>query len=828
MYIKTTIVLLGLSIASMKCIAQAAKKELVIKRTTAAIKIDGDLSDSAWATAPLATNFVERNPTPFKPEDPANATQMYLLYSDEGIYIGGYFHESNVDSIAKELTGRDGFGNNDFAGIIFDTYDDQLNGFEYFVTPLGEQWDSKMSYGNSEDFAWNSVWESKSKLQKDGWSFEVFLPYSAIRFGKKKVQDWGMNLIRRRQKAAQQLFWQPVDQNINGFLSQEGTLKNLENIKPPLRLQFSPYLSTYINNDGATDKTTTQVNGGMDVKYGISPAFTLDMTLIPDFGQVVSDNRILNLTPFEQKFSENRAFFTEGTELFNKGNLFYSRRIGDSEPIHFYDAYDATGTNESISKNPRGSKLINATKISGRTQKGLGIGILNAITKPQYATIINSVNKEERKFETNPLTNYNVFVLDQTLKYNSSVSFVNTNTWRSGSDYDANVSSFLIDLNDKTNTWNVGGNVSVSNLIGINNKTITGYAHSVYFGKRSGHFTFNIWQNLINAKYEKSDLGYFTNNNTMDQGIWLSYNWNKPTKWYNQVNVALDTWHGRLVSPIDVLKRKEMMYQNTGFSLDGKAQLKNLWWVGITLNGAIKENDFYEPRVYGRFFKNTPRMGLNLWWESNNAKKLSFYGNVFNAGGNVFNRRTRELGLGGKIRFNSKFSLDHFVYITRHRNQQGWAYTGYTGTNDPLADTIIFSRRTVNTTENILSMKYSINNRMGITFRARHYWSKVDPKQFYQLNTDGNFETPAVPFTKNVNQNYNYFSVDMVYNWQFAQGSFFSVVWKDIAETFDRKLDSYGKNFSNTISSPQFNSLSLRVIYFLDYLTLKNRKKKTV
>ena len=269
----------------------------------------------------------------------------------------------------------------------------------------------------------------------------------------------------------------------------------------------------------------------MDVKYGINQAFTLDMTLIPDFGQVQSDNRVLNLTPFEQRFTENRTFFTEGTELFNKGNLFYSRRIG-GEPIHYNEAGNHLQQGDVIIKNPAQSKLINATKISGRTQKGLGIGVLNAITKPQYATVETN-DKGTRQIETDPLTNYNVLVLDQTFKHNSSLSFVNTNTMRSGNDYDANVSSVLFDLNDKTNTWNVGGSVGMSALMNKGGEDILGYNHSLYFGKTSGQFRFNFFQDLSNDKYDKSDLGYFTNNNTMDQGVWLGYSWTEPKSFYN-------------------------------------------------------------------------------------------------------------------------------------------------------------------------------------------------------------------------------------------------------------------------------------------------------
>ena len=122
------------------------------------------------------------------------------MYNNEGIYIGGYLHEKAKDSIASELIGRDGFGNNDFIGVIFDTYHDKLNGFEYFVTPLGEQMDAKVSPSGGEDFSWNAVWQSKSKLQADGWSFEMFIPYSAIRFGKEKCAGLGIEYCAAQAK----------------------------------------------------------------------------------------------------------------------------------------------------------------------------------------------------------------------------------------------------------------------------------------------------------------------------------------------------------------------------------------------------------------------------------------------------------------------------------------------------------------------------------------------------------------------------------------------------------------------------------------------------
>lgn len=202
-----------------------APRTLQAKRTSGKIKIDGILNDTAWKDAAVMTDMIEFRPTVGAHEDYADRTEAYLMYSDEGIYFGGFCHERTRDSIATELVGRDGFGTNDYVGLIFDTYDDKLNGFEYFVTPLGEQWDAKMNppsfNSESEDFTWNSVWKSAAVITDSGWSFEMFIPFSAIRFGKKDVQDWGFNITRRRRKTEQQNTWNPIDPNVNGFLTQE-------------------------------------------------------------------------------------------------------------------------------------------------------------------------------------------------------------------------------------------------------------------------------------------------------------------------------------------------------------------------------------------------------------------------------------------------------------------------------------------------------------------------------------------------------------------------------------------------------------------------------
>ncbi len=797
-----------LAICTIATFAQSQGRQVAAVRTNTPIKIDGEVNDDAWKNSPSVTSFTEWRPSFKNAESSQTKTDMYILYDDAGIYVGGICRETGRDSISTELVGRDVIGVNDFVGVMFDTYLDEINGFGFYVTALGEQYDAKYSLGN-EDGSWNSVWQSATKINHNGWTFEMLIPYSAIRFSKEKIQTWGINFIRKRNKAGKQFVWNPIDPNKFGLLNQAGTFTNIENIKSPIRLSFSPYLATYIdhNANATSNKWKSSVNGGMDVKYGISKAFTLDMTLIPDFGQVQSDNLVLNLSPFEVKYNENRTFFNEGTELFNKGNLFYSRRIG-GQPLHYYDFKAKLDPTEYVVKNPTETKLLNATKISGRTAGGLGIGIFNAITKPQYAVV---QGKEEREIETNPLTNYSVIVFDQTLKNNSSVTLVNTNVMRSGNDYDANVTAALWDVYDKKIDWNFWGKLGSSQLSGYKapGKTFGGYTYNLNIGKFKGPFNFSAYRNLVDNKYQQNDLGYFTNNNYIEYGFWTGYKITRPKSFYNNLFFnASGNFTQRFIP---------RAYQSLFVNANINGQLKNLWNVGIITNMRAQQNDFYEPRTAGKVFKNPSSWMKGFWFGTNRAKKYSAGVDLYWLTSSKYNASGLDLSLRNQYRFNDKLTISMNNLLGFSKNNAGYAFVS----ND--RDSIIFGLRNRHTVENIFNVKYNFNNKMGLTLRARHYWSKVAYRSFFKLLNDGELE-PVASVNKSADNNVNYFNVDMVYTWQFAQGSFINIAFKSAANVFNQNVtDSYYQNLSNTVGTPQQNSFSVKIIYYLDYLTLKNK-----
>jgi Domain of unknown function (DUF5916) len=816
---------LAVFLTSFTAFSQTKHRQIEAKRTNQKVVIDGKLDDAAWKDASKLEDYTEFRPTMGRKEIKGEHTETFLMYGDEGIYFGGTCFESKPDSITKELVGRDGFGANDFVVLILDTYNDKINGFEYFVTPLNEQMDSKVtentSDGDSEDFSWNAVWQSGTKIHDKGWDFEMFIPYAAIRFGKDKIQNWGVNVSRRRTRSQKQVAWNEVDINVNGFLTQAGLWTGVKDIKPPLRLQFFPYFSVYQNHYPASEPGQkswgSQVSGGMDLKLGLNQAFTLDATLIPDFGQVQSDDRVLNLTPFEVRFNENRTFFTEGTELFNKGSLFYSRRIG-GDILNGNAANESLKTNEKIKSMPTTARLLNASKISGRNQKGLGIGVLNAITQRGYATIENKETGETRKVEVDPMSNYSIVVLDQTLKNNSSLSFVNSSVIRTGGNYNSNVSLAMVNLSNKKNSYNLTayGTTSYLDYKNESKKNDFGYSHSISASKTSGLVQFGLTQELTDTKYNNNDLGYFTNNNFINHSAYLTLRKTTPKGWYNRLFVNGGTYISHLYAPIGAIKTK---YQLANFRVNVNAQSKKLFWCGLFLNYQMPQNDFYEPRVQGQFFRRGASTGYGTWIETNEGKKYSvnlqfFQRNYFQ----FYKSFSGDYEVNQSYRFSSKFSVKHgFSYGMKQRN------VGFSTMIDD--NTPLFAVRNVHTIINTLTLKYNFTNKMGLNLRARHYNSNVLNKEFYSLNTNGTLLKNET--NKNLkDNNQNFFNVDMVYTWQFAPGSFLNAVWKNSISHNGKSTDGYFSSLENTLADNQFNSFSLRVIYFLDYLTIKNKLTK--
>ena len=228
------------------CFAQEIKKFTAV-RTEYSPKIDGILNDQIWNEVKAASGFIEFKPIPGRIESYDRRTEVKIVYDNSAIYIGARMYDE-PDSVVSEVVTRDNLGSSDFLGIVFDTYLDRINAFGFYVNSTGAQFDAKYSQSGREDISWDAVWDSQVKIDSLGWTAEIKIPYSAIRFGSNDVQQWGLNMTRRRHKINQQTSWNFIDPKVAGFINQAGNLDGIKGIKAPVRLSLSPFLSSSLNN----------------------------------------------------------------------------------------------------------------------------------------------------------------------------------------------------------------------------------------------------------------------------------------------------------------------------------------------------------------------------------------------------------------------------------------------------------------------------------------------------------------------------------------------------------------------------------------------------
>ncbi|NLP56996.1 DUF5916 domain-containing protein [Lutibacter sp. B1] len=790
--------------------AQETKKTVLTKRTTTPPKINGKLDDIAWKDADIAKDFVQFRPENGTKEPETHKTEVKIVYDDEAIYFGAYLYDNNPSGIPVEFTTRDNVGQNDFFLVILNPNNDGQNATEFAVTSSGVQFDAKVTKGN-EDGDWSAVWVSDISMQKDGWIVEMKIPYSALRFSNKKIQTWGINFHRKMLRRNEQYTWNFIDRTKGIWTQYDGILEGIQNINPPTRLSFYPYASATV--DSYDGESNSDYSIGLDVKYGISESFTLDATLIPDFGQTAFDNVTLNLGPFEQQYSEQRQFFTEGTELFSKGGLFYSRRIGNT-PVEKHKIYKDLEDNETVVKNPDDVKMINAIKVSGRTKKGLGIGVFNAVTEKTEATIKktitnpdNTTSEEYYKKVTEPLANYSVLVLDQQFNKHSSVTLINTNVLREGRFRDANVTGLLYNLKDrKTNSYFIDGSVKTS-TINENGEKTNGYFFDTSIGKSAGKYQYELGYNFKDDKYEINDLGYQSNNNTQTIYSNFSYRIFEPTKKYE--NYGFYTWYNANYL------HKPGKYTGNECGFEVWANTLKRFSFGGNINGNIgNQYDYYEPRVPGRFFVKKSKMNLNSWISSDYRKKFAvdaslYYGIYFDDDEKGFG-----FGFSPRYRFSKQFSLAYDFYYDKNTNDKGFV----TIENDD----IIFGKRDSKDIENSISGKYSFGIKSSISLSFRHYWSPVEyHSQYYVLNSKGYLDEH--PYSEKNDINYNSWNLDLNYIWEFAPGSQLIAFYRNsIFSQNEKAYLNFTDNLDNLFKDPSKHTFSLKLIYYIDYNNIKN------
>jgi len=783
------------------------RKSTQATRTNIAPKINGMADDSIWKVIPPVSDFVQY--LPVYNASPSFRTEVRIAYDDYAIYVLAYMFDPSPDSILRQLGLRDEkYLNADMFSIEFDTYNNQLDAYSFRVSASGVQIDSRES-----DETYDAVWDSETRITHDGWVAELKIPYSALRFARTNPQLWGMEIIRSIRRYRETDQWALEVPEARNDLPYWGTLEGIENIEPPLRLSATPYLilqAEHFPDEAKGNDISTSFGGGMDLKYGINQGFTLDMSLLPDFSQVQSDNKVKNLTAFETVYQEQRPFFKEAVDLFMKGDIFYSRRIGKT-PALFYSVEDSLEEGEYITKNPVQQRLINATKVSGRNSNGLAIGFLNAVTANTYAEVKNEQG-DKRKILTDPLTNYNLLVFDQALKNNSNIYITNTNVIRDNKYRDANVTATGVTLNNKSNTYriNVAGGMSQVFTPGLTTEdesvNTRGFKYDVSALKTNGNFQWVIGRSAMDQSFDANDMGLTLYNNYNNNLASISYNIYKPFWKLREMNNTL-----QISNQNNATTNKPQTAR-----LRYNTFLTTLNYISVWGNAAYsftETYDYYEPRKEGMFYLNPKAVSGNISFSSDYRKTIALDGSL----GIYFAERDDAKGFAGSIspifRANDHLTVNLSAGYEKIINNHGYA-----AQQD---DEVIFGKRNINTIENRASGKYLFKNNISLSLVARHYYSQGKYDSFYTLLDNGYLE-PLESYDQNHDFSFNTFNIDMVFSWIFAPGSSFNFVWKnEITSETDNASGNYFSNFDDTFQEPQLNNISIKVLYYIDYQRLK-------
>jgi hypothetical protein len=375
--------------------------------------IDGRLDDAVWSAAPVAGGFIQQRPNPGQPA--TQRTEARVAYDKDAVYVAVRAFDSAPDSITAQLGRRDATGlASDWVHVVFDSYHDKRTGFRFAVTPRGVKRDVFHYDDGPEDGTWDAVWTVETQIDSAGWTAEFRIPLSQLRFRSTAgEQTWGLNVARDLARKEERSYWAPMLPNQSGFASRFGTLTGLSGLSSPRRLEVLPYTVGRVTRDGRVSgddpfrsPTDPSFSAGADLEYGLTSNLTLTATFNPDFGQVEADPSQVNLSAFEQFFSERRPFFVEGIDVFNFGlggqeALFYPRRIGRrpqgglSEQARFVDA-------------PETSTILGAAKMTGRMPGGWTVGILDAVTAEEKTRFVGMDEGGIRERVTEPMTNYAV------------------------------------------------------------------------------------------------------------------------------------------------------------------------------------------------------------------------------------------------------------------------------------------------------------------------------------------------------------------------------------------------------------------------------------
>lgn len=843
------------------------------------IQLDGSLGDRAWKSNHFAGNFVQRDPLEGEPA--TERTEFTVLYDPEYLYIGVKAYDSDPGNIRSILSRRDEKSPSDWVCISLDSYGDYRTAFEFWLNPEGVKRDIRWYDDMNQDINWDAVWEGKASRQADGWSAEFKIPFRELRFNGDDDQSWGLQVYRHISRKNEDDYWSFWPKDETGYVRHFGRLEDLKSIPRQRRIYVTPYttgryaVSPLYQNAVHPENFDLHRSLGADVKTGLGNNFTLDLTVNPDFGQVEADPAELNLTAFESFFPEKRPFFIEGSNIFffnlglgqnsfSNNTLFYSRRIGRS-PHHSPDTEDYVDA-------PISTSIKTAGKLSGKTANGWSIGIIDAVTAEEQATIRSEDNGTSYEI-VEPMTNYAVTRVQKDFRQGKTtvggiltatnrqldeehLKFLHSDAYSGGLDVSHLFANDNYQIEASFAATRVTGSEdalfrtqtsAVHYFQRPNTKhlrldstatTLTGYSHKFAFSKVKGeHWRGALGEWTYSPGFEANDLGFNRNVDTWTRFLWIQYREDDPGEKIRRWSLNFNMWNGSTMA-------NEMV--NIGANINGGLTLLNYWRLsmGVYYNG---------PQLHTTALWGGPAMvqdaqsGMGIYVSSDQRKKLSI-GMSGSTGG------SQESGVNW-LNLNSQFTWRPADFLSIRFSTQfnemrdTWAnWSDYEPVEDQQTGEKHYvmselNRNTLSTTIRLdltlsptLSVQYYgspfmtagtynndklvlLDNVLADRFEERfHTFSEKqieydDNSYTYDLDEDGitNIEMWNRDF------NFKQFNSNLVIRWEYITGSSIYLVWSQgIEHSVENGDFTFGRDIRRLFNSDGENIFLIKFSYLLN------------
>lgn len=800
-------------------------------------KIDGHIDEAAWNMVKWDGNFTQWMPANGAP--PSQNTEFKIIYDDNYLYVAVRAFDSVPEEIVKRMSRRDGF-EGDFVEINIDSHHDLLTAYSFSATVAGVKGDERITQdGNNWDDTWDPIWFLKTSIDELGWIAEIKIPLTQLRFSSDSTQVWGLEVKRRIYRKDERSVWQPIVNTENGYVSKFGELHGLNNLKPKKQFEITPYVvgsyEHYKKEEGSpfSPGQDWKARGGVDAKIGLSNNITMDLTINPDFGQVEADPSEVNLSAFESYFEEKRPFFIEGRSIFKfpvepgdgddaNNSLFYSRRIGRA-PQYAPD-YDYV-------KMPENTKILGAAKISGKTKKGLSIGVIESVTNEEVAQVKN-INGTEGKIVVEPMTNYFTGRLEQEMNdgntilggmmtstnrfiKNDHLNDLPTSALTGGINFDHSWDDKKFNISGKIIGSRVSGDsASMMNLqtssrryyqrpdskvvrLDSNMKTLSGHSGYLTFGKfaNSGWSAMG-WISWISPGLELNDIGYLRSADNIMQIFWTGYRSPQPKGIYRNFNFNFSQWNGWNFD------RTHLFW---GLNSNAFMKFKNYWYANIGSNYESMGKSTTLLRGGPIFYK---PQGINYWTNigTDSRKKIAFELSLSQYFAFSKSAKVSYAGLGIIYRPTDRLTLVVEPSYFENKNAIQYLETAEFENKDEyfLAQidqkTFMMEFRVDFSFTPDLSLQYygqpfvssgtysnfkQVTNSTAKSFNDRFRMIYPDEEFGIDLNNNGNADV----YISDPNFKYIYFQSNMVLRWEYLPGSTLFVVWSQSRDEGDYNVD---------------------------------------